>query len=114
MSLLEICLSLFSGGLEAERPGFDSTQPTVQCEPRVKYPGREGDHLPPSSQEVKPSGAILPISDACLWRGVISGQLYHYFIFLLNFIFEIIPASNLETGGPLLFDCPGVFFSVYF
>jgi hypothetical protein len=40
------------------RPALGPTQSPIQCVPGVKRPGREADHSPPTSTEVKNSGAI--------------------------------------------------------
>jgi hypothetical protein len=37
--------------------------------PGVKRQGREADHTPPSSAEVKNGGAIRPLPHISLWRG---------------------------------------------
>jgi hypothetical protein len=42
----------------SSRPALGSTQPPIQCvpgavSPEVKRPGREADHSPPASAEVK-------------------------------------------------------------
>jgi hypothetical protein len=47
--------SLISNGYRAVFPG-------------VKQPGREADHSPPSSAEVKNGGAILPLPHTSSWR----------------------------------------------
>jgi hypothetical protein len=73
-------LSRYSDGLRAERLVLDSrqgqdifffsaasrlalgpTQPPIQWVPVVKGPGREANHSPPSSVEVKNGGAIPPL-----------------------------------------------------
>jgi hypothetical protein len=52
----------------AFRPALGSTQsPVVQWVPEalsvvVKRPGRQGDHSPPPSVEIKNSGALRPLS----------------------------------------------------
>jgi hypothetical protein len=56
------------------RPALGSTQPPIQWAPGdlsrgVKRPGREADHSPPSSAEVKSGGAIPRLSHMSLWRG---------------------------------------------
>jgi hypothetical protein len=38
--------------------------------PGVNRPGHEADHSPPSSAEVKVSGAISPLPNTPSWRGV--------------------------------------------
>jgi hypothetical protein len=52
----------------ASRPAPGPTQPHIQwvpggggISPEVKRPGREADHSPPSSAEVKSGGAIPPL-----------------------------------------------------
>jgi hypothetical protein len=42
---------------------------TGDYSPRVKCPGREDQHSPPSSAEVKNGGAIPPLPDTSSWRG---------------------------------------------
>jgi hypothetical protein len=37
--------------------------------PEVKLPGREADHSPPASDEVKNGGAILPLPNTSSWHG---------------------------------------------
>jgi hypothetical protein len=37
--------------------------------PGVKRPGREADHSPPSSAEVKNGGAVPPLPYTSSWRG---------------------------------------------
>jgi hypothetical protein len=77
-SLTAVNTGVGSDGIRAGRPGFDSqrgkiflfciasrptlgpTQPSIQWLPGVKRPGREADHTPPSSVEVKNGGAIPP------------------------------------------------------
>jgi hypothetical protein len=49
----------------ASRPAIRQTQPPIQwalgnLSLRVKWPGREADHLSPSNAEVKNGGAIPP------------------------------------------------------
>jgi hypothetical protein len=51
----------------------EPTQPPIQWVPEalslgVKRPGREADHSPPSSAEVKKSGAIPPLRNTSSWR----------------------------------------------
>jgi hypothetical protein len=78
--------------LRAERPGFDSrqceillfprvfrpvlrpTQPLIQwvrgdLSPEVKLPGREAEHLPAYSAEVKNGGVIPPLRRTSSWPG---------------------------------------------
>jgi hypothetical protein len=56
------------------KSGSYSYQPPSQLVPRalslrLKRLGREADHLPPSSAEVKIGGAIPPLSHPSSWRG---------------------------------------------
>jgi hypothetical protein len=56
------------------RPTLGPTQPPTKwlpraLSPRVKRPGNEADHSPPSSAEVKNVGAIPPLPHTSLWRG---------------------------------------------
>jgi hypothetical protein len=37
--------------------------------PKVKQPGREADHQPPSNVEIKNGGAIPPLPNTSSWRG---------------------------------------------
>jgi hypothetical protein len=50
----------------SSRPALGPTQPPIQCvlralSPGVKLPGRETDHSPPTSVEVKKCGSIQPL-----------------------------------------------------
>jgi hypothetical protein len=45
----------------ATRPDLGPTQPPIQWVPGVKRPGREADHSPRPSAEVKKSLAIPPV-----------------------------------------------------
>jgi hypothetical protein len=54
------------------RPALGPTQSAIQwvpevLTPRVKLPGREADHSPQSSAEVK--NAIPPLPKSSSWRG---------------------------------------------
>jgi hypothetical protein len=86
-------LSGYSEGLRVGRPGFHSrqeqeiflfstvsrlalgpTQPPIQWvlgafSPGAKRPGREANHSPLSSAEVKNGGAIPPLQNTPPWRG---------------------------------------------
>jgi hypothetical protein len=58
----------------ASRSTLEPTQPHIQWAlgtifPRVKLPEREADHSPPSSAEVKNSGAITPLPHTSSCRG---------------------------------------------
>jgi hypothetical protein len=82
-SMLKNC-NIGEDGIQAGRPGFDSqqcksflfstasrptpgpTQPPIQLlsralSPWIKRPGHGADHSPPTSAEVKTSGAIPPL-----------------------------------------------------
>jgi hypothetical protein len=69
----------------SSRPGLRPTQPPIWCvpralSPRVKRPGQEADHSPPSSAEVKHDGAVPPLisyvfMEQCL-IDCAQGQLY--------------------------------------
>jgi hypothetical protein len=55
------------------RPVLGSTKPHIRCvpgalSPGVKRPGREADHSPPTSTEVKKSGSIYPLPYTPSWR----------------------------------------------
>jgi hypothetical protein len=55
------------------RPALGPAQPPIQWVPEaislgVKRPGREPDHSPPSSAEVKNGGAIPPFPHMSLWH----------------------------------------------
>jgi hypothetical protein len=57
----------------ASRPTLGPTQLPLQWVPgfysrEVKRPGREADHSPPSSAEVKNSGATHPLPHTSSWR----------------------------------------------
>jgi hypothetical protein len=47
------------------RPALEPTQPLSRG---VQRPGREADHSPPSSAEVKNGGAVPPLPRTSLWR----------------------------------------------
>jgi hypothetical protein len=56
------------------RPALGPTQPPIQWVPgalssRVKRQGRQSDHSPPPSAEVKNGGALPRISYTSSWRG---------------------------------------------
>jgi hypothetical protein len=59
----------------ASRPALGPTQPPIRWVPGalslgVKWSGRESDHSPPSSAEVKECVELyLPSSDTSSWRG---------------------------------------------
>jgi hypothetical protein len=58
----------------ASRPALGPTQLPITWIPgalsvRVKWPGHEADRSPPSSAEVKNSGAISPLPHTSLLRG---------------------------------------------
>jgi hypothetical protein len=46
-----------------------STMGTKDLFTGIERPGREADHLPPSSAEVKKGGAISPLPETSSWRG---------------------------------------------
>jgi hypothetical protein len=55
-------------------PALGPTQPLIQRIPRalspgVKQLGRDSDHSPPSSAEVKKGGAIPPLPRTSSWGG---------------------------------------------
>jgi hypothetical protein len=51
----------------ASRSALKLTQPPMSLVRELKPPGREAEHLPPSSAEVKMSGAIHPFSYMPSW-----------------------------------------------
>jgi hypothetical protein len=51
----------------SSRPVLVPTQPSV---PGEKRPGRDVNHSPPSSAEVKNNTAIHPLPNASAWRSV--------------------------------------------
>jgi hypothetical protein len=56
--------------LHSSKPTLGPTQCPVQwvpgaLSPGVNWPWREADHSPPSSDEVKNSGTILPLAAMC-------------------------------------------------
>jgi hypothetical protein len=68
-SILERGKILFS---TASRPALGPTQPPIEwvpgaISPGVKGPGRETDHSPPSSADVKNGGAIPPLPHMFSW-----------------------------------------------
>jgi hypothetical protein len=59
----------------ASRPALGPTQPLIQwvlgaLSLGVKRKGRESDHSPPSSDEVKNGGAIPPLAHTPSWHSV--------------------------------------------
>jgi hypothetical protein len=50
------------------RPALGPTQPPIQWVPGVKLQGREADHSPPSSAEVKNGGAIPSLPHMSAWH----------------------------------------------
>jgi hypothetical protein len=50
------------------RPTLGPTQPPIQWVPGLKRQGSEADHSPPSSAEVKSSGAIPLLPHTSSWR----------------------------------------------
>jgi hypothetical protein len=57
------------------RLSLEPTQPPIQwvlaiLSTRVKKPGRESDHSPPSTAKVKNGGAIPPLTHTSLWHVV--------------------------------------------
>jgi hypothetical protein len=57
----------------AFKPALGPTQPTIQripeaLSPGIMWPGREADHPPPSSAEVKNGGAIPPVPHMSSWH----------------------------------------------
>jgi hypothetical protein len=76
MCMTSNIVSRYSYGLDdpaASRPALGLTQSPNQWIPGalslgVKRHGREGDHLPPSSAQVKNSGTIFALSDMSSWH----------------------------------------------
>jgi hypothetical protein len=59
----------------AYRPALGPTHPPIQwvlgaLSLVVKRPGRDADHSPPSSAEVKSGGAMPPLPHASSWHGL--------------------------------------------
>jgi hypothetical protein len=52
----------------ASRLTLGPTQPPIQWVPGVKLLGRESDHSPPSSAEVKNGGAIYALPNMSSWH----------------------------------------------
>jgi hypothetical protein len=57
----------------SSRPVLGPTQPPIQrvlraLPPGVKRPGRDADHSPPTSAEVKNAGSIHPLPHTSSWR----------------------------------------------
>jgi hypothetical protein len=57
----------------ASRPALRLIQPPIQwipgaVSPGLKRPGREANHIPPPSAEVKNAGIIPPLRHTSLWR----------------------------------------------
>jgi hypothetical protein len=77
------------------RLALRSTQPPIQCapgalSPGVKRPGREVDHSPPTSAEVKKSGSIHPLPYTPSWS---SAYLVKH---RDNFTVQVILVSSTE------------------
>jgi hypothetical protein len=58
----------------ASRPALGATHPPIQwvtgaISPRVKRPGREADHSPPSRTKVKNGGGVAPLPHMSSWHG---------------------------------------------
>jgi hypothetical protein len=58
----------------ASRKALGSTQPPIQWVPGalslvIKRPGREADHSPPSSAEVRNAWSIPPVPSTSSWNG---------------------------------------------
>jgi hypothetical protein len=59
----------------ASRPALEPNQPPVQCvtgahSPRIKRPGRQVDHSPPSSAKVKNAWSCASTTCMASWRGI--------------------------------------------
>jgi hypothetical protein len=57
----------------ASRPALESTQPPIQWVPeslssKLKWLGREADHSPPSSSDVRNGGAVTPLPNMSSWH----------------------------------------------
>jgi hypothetical protein len=57
----------------ASRPASRPIQPPIQwipaaLSPRLKQPGSEDDHSPPTSAELKNCGAIIPLLRTLSWH----------------------------------------------
>jgi hypothetical protein len=73
-SSVGIATSYVLDGVTASRPALGPTQPPIQWVKRalslgIKWPGREADHSPPCSAEVKNGEAIRPLPNTSSWRG---------------------------------------------
>jgi hypothetical protein len=78
-------------------PVLKPTQPPIQwvpgaLSPRVKRPGREADHSPPSSAEVKNGGDILSLPHTSSWR---SAELIKH---RDNFILQVSPFASSRVA----------------
>jgi hypothetical protein len=80
---------------KASRPGLGPIQTPIQWVPGalsswVKRPGRETDHSPPSSAEVRNGGAIPPIPHILSWhRAQLINHRNNFYIFcLLLFVIQ--------------------------
>jgi hypothetical protein len=112
-------LGIFLFTTAVSRTALGPTQPPIQWVPRalslgLKPPGREADHTPPSSAEVKECVELyLHTPSTPSWRSAqlkkAQGQLY---IFLLPYIFPFGP-FNLFVHPLLCFVLPFSYFCVF-
>jgi hypothetical protein len=86
------------------RPALGHTEPPIQWVPEEKRPGREADHSPPSSAEVKSGGAITPLPHIC-FHGVMlnwisTGKTLHveHYYFLTSVIGTCVLGLNAFPG----------------
>jgi hypothetical protein len=87
----------------ASRPTLGSTQPPIQClqgslSLGVKWPGREADHSPPSSVEVKECVELYLYSPSTpAWRGAQlkhMDRLYTCYLFICLFLYMSFKKFN--------------------
>jgi hypothetical protein len=77
------------------------TQPPIQCEPgalspEIKRLGREADHSPPSSAEVKNSWSYIPIPRLRL-HGMVLGSAQGQLCLYLYLIYPVSVIPDLTT-----------------
>jgi hypothetical protein len=87
---------------------LEPTQPPIQWVPGVfslgiKRPGREADHSPPSSAEVK-EWAIPPLPNAPSWRGAQLKQRDNFCLYIRNMWMDNTPATQGTITTQKLLD----------
>jgi hypothetical protein len=87
----------------SSRPALGPIQPPIQwvlgaLSLGVKRPGREADHSPPNSAEVKKTWSIQPLLHISSWRSAL-GQLYFFYLLLVIIKYNIFPFPMQEVRG---------------